>query len=55
MEGHGLDHRENMKPLRRNFKFGKWHRSIKDGASFVGGSHVSQDTNWRFRADMTRY
>ena len=60
MEGPGLDLPRKHgavtgKELRRNVKFGKWVGSIKDGASFVGGRHVSQDTNWRFRADMSRF
>ena len=49
------DHRESMERLRGITKFGKWLRSIKDGASFVGGRHVSHDTNWTFRAVMTRH
>ena len=48
----GRNHPESMELLRSNLKFGKWRCLIKEGASFVGGRHVSQDTNWRFRANI---
>ena len=37
------------------FQFGNGVVLTKDGASFVGGRHMSQDTNWRLMANMVRH
>ena len=40
---------------REFFQFGNGVVLTKDGASFVGGRHMSQDTNWKLRANMLRH
>ena len=55
MGGPGRNHHETMERLRRIFSVWKWRRLIKDGASFIGGRHMSQDTNWRLLANMVRH
>ena len=55
MGGPGLAHHLSVQRLRGKIKFGKWHRLMQDGASFFGGRHVAQGTDWGFRVDMTRF
>ena len=55
MGGPGKAHHESMERLRQRIKFGKWHRLLQDGPSFLGGRHFTQLPDRSFKVDMTRF
>ena len=55
MGGPGKAHHEIMVGLRQRIKFGKWHRLLQDGPSFIGGRHFTQLPDRSFKVDMTRF